>query len=59
MQPEEGQNFRKAGSFGPMAGHVNGAICLNPDSAAYARACGAEGYKVEPLSEFEEAFRTG
>lgn len=24
----EGQNFRKAGSFGPMAGHVNGAIGL-------------------------------
>lgn len=29
----------------------------NPDYAAYARACGAEGYRVETLSEFEEAFR--
>ncbi|WP_437113658.1 hypothetical protein [Streptomyces roseoverticillatus] len=28
MELEEGQNFRKAGSFGPMAGHVNGAIGL-------------------------------
>ncbi|GAA4990152.1 acetolactate synthase-1/2/3 large subunit [Nonomuraea thailandensis] len=119
---EEGQNFRKAGSFGPMAGHVNGAIGLkvahpdrtvvvgcgdgcyslsgfelmtavehdiaviwiifddqefkliklyqlseyletglvefrNPDFAAYARACGADGYRVETLAEFEDAFR--
>ncbi|MFI0915394.1 thiamine pyrophosphate-binding protein [Streptomyces abikoensis] len=118
---EEGQNFRKAGSFGPMAGHVNGAIGLktahpertvvvgcgdgcyslsgfelmtaveheipviwvifddqefkliklfqlttygetglvefqNPDFAAYARACGADGYRVETLEEFEDAF---
>lgn len=122
VELEEGQNFRKAGSFGPMAGHVNGAIGLkvahpdrtvvvgcgdgcyslsgfelmtaveneipvvwvifndgqfkliklfqlvtygesalvefrNPDFAAYARACGAEGYRVETLSEFEQAFR--
>jgi acetolactate synthase-1/2/3 large subunit len=119
---EEGQNFRKAGSFGPMAGHVNGAIGVkvaqpertvvvgcgdgcyslsgfelmtaveheipiiwvifddrefkliklyqiaaygetalvefqNPDFAAYARACGADGYRVETIEEFEEAFR--
>ncbi|GAA3623582.1 acetolactate synthase large subunit [Nonomuraea rosea] len=119
---EEGQNFRKAGSFGPMAGHVNGAIGLkvaqpdrtvvvgcgdgcyslsgfelmtavehdipviwiifddqefkliklyqlstylesglvefqNPDFAAYARACGADGYLVETIEEFEDAFR--
>ncbi|GGS49645.1 acetolactate synthase [Planobispora rosea] len=119
---EEGQNFRKAGSFGPMAGHVNGAIGLkvaqpertvvvgcgdgcylmsgfelmtavehdipviwvifddrqfkliklyqlatyaetalvefrNPDFAAYARACGADGYRVETLEAFEDAFR--
>lgn len=118
---EEGQNFRKAGSFGPMAGHVNGAIGLkvahpertvvvgcgdgcyslsgfelmtaveheipviwvifddqefkliklyqisafgetglvefqNPDFAAYARACGADGHRVETLEEFEGAF---
>src|SRR6266704_3559477 len=117
----EGQNFRKAGEFGPMAGHVNGALGLklahpertvvvgcgdgcyslsgfelmtavqyqipviwvvfddeefklikvfqlatyhetglvefaNPDYAAYARACGADGYRVDSLGEFEEAF---
>lgn len=122
VELEQGQNFRKAGSFGPMAGHVNGAIGLkvahpdrtvvvgcgdgcyslsgfelmtaveheipviwvifndgefkliklfqlvtyaesglvefqNPDFAAYARACGADGYQVETLEEFEEAFR--
>jgi acetolactate synthase-1/2/3 large subunit len=121
VELEEGQNFRKAGSFGPMAGHVNGAIGLkvahpertvvvgcgdgcyslsgfelmtaveheipviwiifddqefkliklyqlsaygetglvefqNPDFAAYARACGADGHRVETLEEFEEAF---
>ena len=28
----------------------------NPDYAAYARACGADGYTVETLEEFEEAF---
>src|SRR5690242_3486959 len=26
VELDEGQNFRKAGEFGPMAGHVNGAI---------------------------------
>ncbi|MEV7520428.1 thiamine pyrophosphate-binding protein [Streptomyces sp. NPDC091371] len=122
VELEQGQNFRKAGSFGPMAGHVNGAIGLkvahpdrtvvvgcgdgcyslsgfelmtavehdipviwvifndgefkliklfqlvtyaesalvefkNPDFAAYARACGADGYRVETLEEFEDAFR--
>ncbi|ROO86052.1 acetolactate synthase-1/2/3 large subunit [Actinocorallia herbida] len=121
VELEEGQNFRKAGSFGPMAGHVNGAIGLkvahpdrtvvvgcgdgcyslsgfelmtavehdipviwvifndgefkliklyqiatyletalvefdNPDFAAYARACGADGHRVETLDEFEDAF---
>lgn len=121
VELEDGQNFRKAGSFGPMAGHVNGAIGLkvahpertvvvgcgdgcyslsgfelmtaveyeipviwiifddqefkliklyqisaygetalvdfqNPDFAAYARACGADGYRVENLEEFEDAF---
>ncbi|MEV0829754.1 thiamine pyrophosphate-binding protein [Nonomuraea rubra] len=119
---EEGQNFRKAGSFGPMAGHVNGAIGVkvaqpgrtvvvgcgdgcytlsgfelmtavehdipviwvifddqefkliklyqlsaylesglvefrNPDFAAYARACGTDGYRVETIEQFEDAFR--
>lgn len=28
----------------------------NPDYVAYARACGAEGYRVEKLENFEEAF---
>jgi acetolactate synthase-1/2/3 large subunit len=28
----------------------------NPDYAAYARACGADGYTAENLEEFEEAF---
>jgi acetolactate synthase I/II/III large subunit len=118
----EGQNFRKAGEFGPMAGHVNGALGLKvahpertvvvgcgdgcyllsgfelmtavqyqipviwiifddeefkliklyqleayhetalvdfqvPDFAAYARACGADGYRVDTLEAFEDAFR--
>jgi acetolactate synthase-1/2/3 large subunit len=122
VELKEGQNFRKAGEFGPMAGHVNGALGLkvahpertvvvgcgdgcyllagfelmtavqyqipviwiifddeefkliklfqleafhetglvefqNPDFAAYARACGADGYRVETLREFEDAFR--
>ncbi|WP_043628999.1 thiamine pyrophosphate-binding protein [Nonomuraea candida] len=119
---ESGQNFRKTGSFGPMSGHVNGAIgaklaqpdrtvvvgcgdgCYsmagfelmtavendvpviwvifndfeykivklyqlatygesalvdfrNPDFAAYARLCGADGHRVETIEQFEEAFR--
>jgi len=122
VQLEEGQNFRKAGEFGPMAGHVNGALGLkvahpertvvvgcgdgcyllagfelmtavqyqipviwiifddeefkliklyqletyhetglvefqNPDFAAYARACGADGYRADTLAEFEDAFQ--
>jgi acetolactate synthase I/II/III large subunit len=122
VQLEEGQNFRKAGEFGPMAGHVNGALGLkvahpertvvvgcgdgcyllagfelmtavqyqipviwiifddeefkliklyqletyhetglvefqNPDFAAYARACGADGYRADTLTEFEDAFQ--
>jgi acetolactate synthase-1/2/3 large subunit len=122
VELEEGQNFRKAGEFGPMAGHVNGAIGLklahpdrtvvvgcgdgcyqlagfdlmtavehnlpviwvifndsefklikiyqletyfesglvefqNPDFAAHARACGADGYTVDSLDKFEKAFR--
>jgi acetolactate synthase-1/2/3 large subunit len=122
VELEDGQNFRKAGSFGPMAGHVNGALGLklahpdrtvvvgcgdgcyslsgfelmtavehdiaviwvifddeefkliklfqlseyretglvefrNPDFAQYARACGADGCRVETLQEFEDAFR--
>jgi acetolactate synthase I/II/III large subunit len=121
VELEEGQNFRKAGEFGPMAGHVNGAIGLklahpdrtvvvgcgdgcyslsgfelmtavehdipviwvifddnefklikifqfatfgetglvefqNPDFAAYARACGADGYRVENLEDFKQTF---
>jgi acetolactate synthase-1/2/3 large subunit len=121
VELEEGQNFRKAGQFGPMAGHVNGALGLKvahperavvvgcgdgcyllsgfelmtavqyqipviwiifddeefkliklyqleayyetglvefatPDFAAYARACGADGYRVDTLEDFEDAF---
>ena len=121
VELEEGQNFRKAGSFGPMAGHTNGALGVklaqpdrtvvvgcgdgcyslsgfelmtavehdipviwiifddnqfkliklyqlsaygrsalvefqNPDFAAYARACGADGYTVDTEGEFERAF---
>jgi acetolactate synthase-1/2/3 large subunit len=121
VELEEGQNFRKAGEFGPMAGHTNGAIGLkaahpertvvvgcgdgcynlsgfelmtavehdlpviwviyddrefklikifqfatyqktglvefqNPNYAAYAEACGANGYTAETLEEFEVCF---
>jgi acetolactate synthase-1/2/3 large subunit len=121
LELQEGQHYRKPGSFGPMAGHVNGALGLkiaqpnrpvivgcgdgcyllsgfelmtaveydipviwvifndgefklikifqiatfaesglvefnNPDYVAYARACGAQGYRVETLEEFEDAF---
>jgi len=121
LELADGQNFRKPGTFGPMAGHVNGAIGLklacpdravvvgcgdgcynlsgfelmtavehrlpiiwvifddgefkliklfqvsafhesglvefkNPDYAAYARACGADGYTVDTIEAFEEAF---
>jgi acetolactate synthase-1/2/3 large subunit len=120
---ENGQNFRKTGTFGPMSGHVNGAIGVklaqpertvvvgcgdgcysmagfelmtavendvpviwvifndgeykivkiyqlatygesglvdfqNPDFAAYAKTCGADGYRVETIEEFEQAFAT-
>jgi len=122
VQLQEGQNFRKAGEFGPMSGHTNGALGLkiahpdrtvvvgcgdgcynlsgfelmtavehdipviwvifddgefkliklfeleayhetalvefqNPDYVAYAKACGADGYRAETLEEFETAFR--
>jgi len=29
----------------------------NPDFVAYAKACGAQGYRVETLAEFEQAFK--
>ena len=29
----------------------------NPDYVAYAKACGATGFRVETLEEFEHAFR--
>lgn len=122
LELSEGQNFRKPGTYGPMAGHTNGAIGVkaadpdrtvivgggdgcylmsgfelltaveynlpviwiifddgefkliklyqlaayqksglvefrNPDYVAYAKACGADGYRVETLDEFEEAFK--
>ncbi len=121
VELEEGQHFRKAGEYGPMAGHTNGAIGVklshpdrtvvvgcgdgcynmsgfelmtavehdiaviwvifddreyklikiyqlaryqdtglvefeNPSYAAYAQACGADGYTADTLEEFETAF---
>jgi acetolactate synthase I/II/III large subunit len=121
VELEEGQAFRKAGQFGPMAGATNGALGVklaqpertvvvgcgdgsyqlsgfelmtavehdipviwivfddgqykliklyqlaryarsglvdfqNPDLAAYARACGADGHTVDTLDDFERAF---
>lgn len=121
IELEQGQNFRKTGTFGPMSAHVNGAIGVklaepertvvvgcgdgcysmagfelmtavqndvaviwvifndgeyklvklyqlatygkaglvefeNPDFGAYAQVCGADGYHVETLREFESAF---
>ncbi len=123
LELSAGQNFRKPGTYGPMAGHTNGALGVkcaepnrtvvvgcgdgsylmsgfelmtaveydipviwiifndgefkliklyqlatyresalvefnNPDYAAYAEACGADGYRVETLEEFEDAFTT-
>ena len=52
IELEEGQNFRKPGTFGPMAGHVNGAIGLklaHPDRAVVV-GCGDGCYS---LSGFE------
>jgi acetolactate synthase-1/2/3 large subunit len=122
LELREGQNFRKPGSYGPMAGHTNGALgvkcaypgrtvivgCgdgsylmsgfelltaveydlpiiwiifndgefkliklyqlatyrdhglvefMNPDYVAYAKACGAEGYRVETVEQFESVFK--
>jgi acetolactate synthase-1/2/3 large subunit len=121
LELEEGQNFRKCGTFGPMAAHTNAAIGLKaaqphrtvvvgcgdgcyamagfelmtavennlpviwvifndaefklvklyqlanyaktglvelaaPDFAAYARACGADGYRVDSIEEFSNAY---
>ncbi|WP_405064981.1 thiamine pyrophosphate-binding protein [Kribbella sp. NBC_01510] len=121
LELEEGQNFRKCGTFGPMAAHTNAAIGLKaaqphrtvvvgcgdgcyamagfelmtalendlpviwvifndaefklvklyqlvnygrtglvelaaPDFAAYARACGADGYAVESIGTFRDAY---
>ena len=52
VELEEGQNFRKAGEFGPMAGHVNGALGLkmaHPDRTVVV-GCGDGCYN---LSGFE------
>ena len=121
LELSAGQNFRKPGMYGPMAGHTNGALGVkcaapnrtvvvgcgdgsylmsgfelltaveydipviwiifndgefkliklyqlatyresalvefnNPDYVTYAEACGADGYRVETLEEFEDAF---
>ena len=48
----DGQNFRKPGSFGPMAGHVNGAIGLklaHPDRAVVV-GCGDGCYNLPASS---------
>jgi acetolactate synthase I/II/III large subunit len=38
--------------------HESGLVeFVNPDFVAYARACGAQGYRVETLAEFEQAFK--
>jgi acetolactate synthase-1/2/3 large subunit len=123
LQLRRGQNFRKPGSFGPMAWAVNGGLGAkvafpdrpvvvgcgdggyllsgfelltavhynipviwiifqddefkliklyqleafhesglvdfpNPDYVAYAKACGAQGFRVQSLGEFETAFKT-
>ena len=122
LELRDGQNFRKPGMYGPMAGNTNGALGVkiaepdrtvivgcgdgcylmsgfelltavqydipviwiifndgefkliklyqiaafrdcgltdfdNPDYVAYAKACGAEGYRAESLEEFEDAFK--
>ena len=52
VELEEGQHFRKAGSFGPMAGHTNGALGVqvaNPDRTVVV-GCGDGCYN---LSGFE------
>src|SRR5262245_40267546 len=37
--------------------HESGLVeFTNPDFVTYAKACGAEGYRVETLAEFEAAF---
>ena len=38
--------------------HEDGLIEFpNPDYVAYARACGADGYSVDRIEDFEDAFR--
>jgi acetolactate synthase-1/2/3 large subunit len=121
LELEDGQNFRKCGTFGPMAAHTNAAIGVKaaqpqrtvvvgcgdgcyamagfelmtavendlpviwvifndaefklvklyqlanyaktglvdlaaPDFAAYARACGADGYSVDSIEDFRDAY---
>ena len=51
VELEEGQNFRKPGTFGPMAGHVNGAIGVklaHPDRAVVV-GCGDGCYSLVRL----------
>jgi acetolactate synthase-1/2/3 large subunit len=39
--------------------HESGLVDFpNPDYVAYARACGAQGFRVSSVAEFEAAFRT-
>ncbi len=50
--------FKLIKIFQLYAFHESGLVeFTNPDYVAYAKACGAEGYRVETLAEFEQAFQ--
>jgi acetolactate synthase-1/2/3 large subunit len=50
--------FKLIKLFQLSAFHEEGLVDFsNPDYVAYARACGAQGFRVESLAEFEEAFQ--
>jgi acetolactate synthase-1/2/3 large subunit len=50
--------FKLIKIFQLAAFHESGLVDFtNPDFVAYAKACGAQGYRVETLTEFEDAFR--
>ena len=50
--------FKLIKIFQLSAFHESGLVDFaNPDYVAYAKACGAQGFRVESLTEFETAFR--
>ena len=50
--------FKLIKLFQLSAFHETGLVeFANPDYVAYARACGAQGFRVESLAEFEAAFQ--